>query len=304
MSDPVPDVASPAVTHCGRVAVVGRPSVGKSTLVNAMVGAHISITSNKPQTTRQRLLGVAQRGSAQVVFVDTPGWQTRHRTALNLRMNSTVHAALADAEAVLFVLAAPRLTDADRAVFHLIDRALPVIAAVNKIDEVARKDELLPLIAEVAKLADFRAIVPVSAERGVQVGMLADELAALMPPGEPMFGPDEITDRNERFLAGEFVREKIFRLAGDEIPYTTTAVVERFAIEGALRRIHVVVYVDKASHRAILLGHGGLRMKRIATEARREIERLIDAPVHLEVWVRVRRGWSRDDASLSRLGIE
>ena len=288
--------------RCGHVAIVGRPSVGKSTLMNALVGEKISITSKKPQTTRHRIVGIATDANAQVAFVDTPGFQTRHRSRLNDRLNRAVRDSLSEVDAVVLVVDATRITEADRAVVGLLPQRVPVIAAVNKIDLVADKSALLPRLAEVAALFPFAAIVPVSADRGTQLAALKAEIAKVLPVSAPLYPVDDLTDRDERFLAAEFIREKIFRLLGDEVPYATTVGIEQFEMDGALRRIHATVYVDKASQRSILLGEGGARMKAIATQARADMERLFGGKVYLEVWVRVKRGWADSDASLARFG--
>jgi GTP-binding protein Era len=298
----VTDATAPA-HRCGHVAIVGRPNVGKSTLLNALVGQKLSITSKKPQTTRHRITGVLSEPGRQFVFVDTPGFQTRHRSPLNDRLNRAVRDSLADVDVVLWVVDAEKLTAADRAVAALLPPAAPVIAVVNKVDALKEKRGLLPRIADIAAMRELAAIVPVSAERGMQLAELKDEIAKLLPPGPPLFGDDELTDRDERFLAAEFVREKVFRLVGEEIPYSTTVVIDKFEQEGALRRIFASVLVDKASQRAILLGGRGERMKAISMQARRDLESLFGGPVYLEVWVRVKKGWAADDATLSRLGL-
>jgi GTP-binding protein Era len=291
-----------AAQRCGLVAIVGRPNVGKSTLLNALVGQKVSITSRKAQTTRHRITGVRTVGAAQFVFVDTPGFQTRHRSPLNDRLNRTVRDTLAGIDAALWVVDATRLTAADRAVIALVPPNVPVVVAVNKIDLVSDKGALLPLLAEIATVRDFAAIVPVSAERGTQLDSLKQALAALLPVSPPLYPDDDVTDRDERFLAAEFIREKIFRLLGDEVPYAVTVGIDQFTQEGALRRIHATVYVDKASQRAILLGEGGARMKAIASQARADMERLFDGKVFLEVWIKVKRGWAGDERELTRFG--
>ena len=288
--------------RCGHVAIVGRPSVGKSTLMNALVGAKISITSKKPQTTRHRIVGIATDAAAQFVFVDTPGFQTQHRSRLNEHLNRAVRESLSDVDVVVLVLDATRISAADRAVVRLLPARVPVVAAVNKVDLLADKAVLLPRLAEIAALHAFAAIVPVSAERGTQLPALRAEIAKLLPVSAPLYPEDDLTDRDERFLAAEFIREKIFRLLGDEVPYATTVGIEQFVLDGSLRRIHATVYVDKPGQRALLLGEGGARMKAIATQARAEMERLFGGKVYLEVWVRVKRGWADTDASLARFG--
>lgn len=288
--------------RCGHVAIVGRPSVGKSTLVNALVGERISITSRKAQTTRHRIVGILSEPGVQYVFVDTPGFQTRHGSPLNARLNRAVREALADVDVVVWVVDASRVNDADRRVLALVPEGRPVIVALNKVDLVADKGALLPRIAELAALRDFAAIVPLSAQRGTQLGALKAEIAKALPEGPPVYGPDELTDRDERFLAAEYVREQIFRRLGDEVPYATTVGIESFEQEGDARRIGAVVWVSKPGQRGILLGQGGETMKAIATEARKSMLRLFGGRVHLEVWVRVKKGWADDDATLARLG--
>jgi GTPase len=288
--------------RCGHVAIVGRPSVGKSTLLNALVGARISITSKKPQTTRHRISGILSEPGAQFIFVDTPGWQTRHRSRLNERLNRTVRDALAGVDVIVFVVDAARFGAQDREVLDLLPRDVPVLAALNKIDALADKRALLPRIAEIAALREFVAIVPISAERGTDLMALKRAIAEALPPGPALYPGDDITDRDERFLAAEFIREKIFRQLGDEVPYGTAVAIESFEHDGELRRIRATIFVDKTSQRAILVGEGGGRMKTIASQARADMEALFGSKVFLDVWVRVKRGWSDNDAMLTRLG--
>jgi GTP-binding protein Era len=294
--------AAPPSHRCGHVAIVGRPSVGKSTLLNRLVGAKVSITSKRPQTTRHRITGILTEPGRQFVFVDTPGFQTKHRSRLNARMNQSVRDALADVDVVVWMVDGARVVAADRNVLALVPPSVPVIAAVNKVDALADKSALLPELAGIAALREFAAIVPVSAEKGTQVDALKDEIGKLLPQGPALYPDDDITDRDERFLAAEFVREKVFRLLGEEVPYAATVGIDRFEQEGRLRRIFASIYVDKPGQKAILLGEGGQRMKAIASGARRDLEQLFGGPVYLEVWVRVRKGWADDDRSLDRLG--
>ena len=286
----------------GLVAIVGRPSVGKSTLLNRLVGHKISITSKKPQTTRHRIVGVLTERDTQFVFVDTPGFQTRHRSRLNDRMNRAVRDSLESVDVVVLVVDASQLTPADREVVALLPAAQPVVVAVNKVDTLADKAVLLPRLAQIAVWRDFTALVPVSAEKGTQLAALKAEIAKQLPESPPLYDEDTLTDRDERFLAAEFIREKIFRLLGDEVPYSTTVGIERFEQEGKLRRIAAVVYVEKATQRAILLGEGGSTIKAIATQARFDMQTLFGGTVFLEIWVRVKRGWAESDASLTRMG--
>ena len=294
--------ARPAGFRCGYVAIVGRPNVGKSTLLNRLVGQKVSITSRKAQTTRHRVTGIVTGPGAQFVFVDTPGFQTKHRSRLNDRMNRTVTRSLADVDATVLVLEAGRTTDADRAVIRLLPQGAQVVASINKIDRQKDRDALLPQMAELAALFPFAAIVPVSAEKDKGLDALLAEVRALLPEGPAVFGDDEITDRDERFLAAELIREKIFRLLGEEVPYATTVAIDSFEQEGATRRIRATIFVDRDNQRAILVGAGGAQMKAIASAARVDMERLFGGPVFLEVWVRVKRGWADDDAMLQRFG--
>src|SRR5438128_2343375 len=276
--------------RCGQVAIVGRPNVGKSTLVNAIVGARISITSKKPQTTRSKLLGIVTTTEAQIILVDTPGFQTLHRSRLNERMNRSVRDGLAGVDAIVVVMEAGKVDAGDREVLALLPERTPAIAALNKVDKLRDKARLLPNMAEIASLHDFAAIVPISAEKGSQLDALLVEMIKLLPEGSPLYAQDHLTDRDERFLAAEFIREKIFRTLGDEVPYATMVAIDSFEAECALRRIHATVYVDKTSQRAILLGEGGARMKAIGSAARRDMERLFGDKVFLEIWVRVKSG--------------
>ena len=288
--------------RAGHVAIVGRPSVGKSTLLNALIGARISITSKKPQTTRYRITGIATEPGRQFAFVDTPGFQTRHRSRLNDRLNRTVRDSIGGVDGIVWVVDAQRLTEADRAVAALLPGNVPIIVAVNKIDQRKDKAGLLGLLAEISALGDFAAIVPLSAERGTQLNELKDEIAKVLPASPPLYPESDLTDRDERFLAAEFIREKIFRQLGEEVPYATSVAIDHFEERGDLRRIHATVYVDKVSQRAILLGEAGARMKAIATQARADMERAFGGTVYLEVWVKVKRGWASDEAELTRFG--
>jgi GTP-binding protein Era len=290
--------------RCGTVAIVGRPNVGKSTLLNALVGQKLSITSSKPQTTRHRVTGVLTRAQAQFVFVDTPGFQTRHATALTRAMNRTVRGALEAVDAVVLVIEAGRMDDADRAVIRLLPRGVPVVLAVNKSDRLAQPERMLPFLRTAAGAFDFAAIVPVSASKGRRLGELLGTLEPLMPEQPPMFDADTLTDRSERFLAAELVREKLFRQLGEEVPYGSTVTIERYEEAGRVRRINAAIVVEKDNHKAIVIGKGGAKLKSIATAARRDMEKLFGSKVFLELWVKVRRGWTEDEAVLRRLGID
>lgn len=289
--------------HAGFIAVVGRPNVGKSTLVNALVGAKVSIVSSKPQTTRHRILGVRTRDQAQFVFVDTPGFQTKHRNALNQSMNRVVSQSLADVDAVLFLIESMRFDAADERVLKLLPKDIPVILVVNKIDQLADKTRLLPFLQASAARFEFAEIVPLSALDGRDSERLLNILEPRLPEAEPLFEEEAITDRSERFLAAEILREKVFRLTGDEIPYGVAVEIEQFQQEpSGMRRIAAVIWVDRDAHKPILLGKNGEHLKRIASEARQDMERLFDAKVFLNCWIKVKSGWTDNAALLRSLG--
>ena len=290
-----------SIKRAGTIAVVGRPNVGKSTLLNHLVGEKICITSRKAQTTRQRVRGILTTTDTQFVFVDTPGFQTQHRSKLNREMNRAVESALQEVDVVLWVIEAKRYSEADAALLPLLPADKPVILVLNKLDRVADRKSLLPIVAELKELRSFAAILPISASRDEGLDALLDEIARHLPEGEPLYDPEELTDRDERFLAAEFIREKVFRLLGDEVPYFSNVVIDLFEQEGKLRRIFASIIVDKAGQKPIILGKDGEMIKRIATEARQDMERLFGGKISLEVWVRVKSGWAEDPATLRRL---
>ena len=293
------------VTQAGFVAVVGRPNVGKSTLINTLVGAKVSIVSSKPQTTRHRILGVRTEGDSQFVFVDTPGFQTKHRNALNQSMNRVVTQVLAEVDVVLFLIESLKFTPADERVVKLLPEGRPVILVVNKVDQVAEKTRLLPFLQEAASRFPFAQIVPLSALDGRDGDRLLAIVKPYLPESAPFYEEDAITDRSERFLAAEILREKVFRLTGDEIPYGVAVEIEQYEQEASgLRRIHAVIWVDRDAHKPILLGKGGEHLKRISTEARQDMEKLFDAKVFLQCWVKVKSGWADNTALLKSLGHE
>jgi GTP-binding protein Era len=288
----------------GVIAVVGRPNVGKSTLVNALVGAKVSIVSSKPQTTRHRILGVRTEADAQYIFADTPGFQTQFKSALNSAMNRTVTQALAEVDVVLWLVEARKFTPADQRILPLLPRDKPVVLVVNKIDLVEEKTKLLPYLESMAKQYNFAEIVPLSAEKEKDVLRLPAILKPYLPEGEAWFSEDDITDRSSRFLAAEIVREKVFRLTGDEIPYVVAVTIEQFEEEGAMFRIGAVIWVDREGHKPIVLGRGGEHIKRIASEARVDMEKLFDRKVFLQVWVKVKGGWADDSRLIKQFGYE
>jgi len=290
--------------HSGFIAIVGRPNVGKSTLLNHLIGQKISITSRKAQTTRHRITGILTEDRTQFVFVDTPGFQTQHTNALNRGMNRVVTSSLREVNVVLFVVEARHFDERDQQVLELLPQDRPVILVINKADLLDDKAELLPFIEKLSVLRHFAAIVPVSARQGKQIDTLLDAIRPFIPEGEHLYGEDEITDRNERFLAAELLREKVFRFTGEELPYSVSVVIEQFKQEGKLRRIHAAILVDKDAHKAMLIGHKGEKLKEIATQARLDMEKLFDGKVFLEVFVKVRSGWADSAHMLKTLGYE
>ena len=288
--------------RCGYTAVVGRPNVGKSTLINAIVGEKVSITSKKPQTTRDRVLGVATDDDAQIVFVDTPGFQSKHTSQLLKHMNRTVRTALADVEAVLFVIDAAGWKSDDELVLKLLDReAKNVILVLNKIDLVKDKERLLPLMAESMQKFPFAAIVPVSAEKGKMLDDLKGEIKKLLPVSPPFFDADLYTDKSPRFIAAETIREKAFRLLGDELPYGLAVMIERWNETDDGAEIIASLWVNRESHKPIVIGEKGAKLREISRLARADIAELLGKRVHLEVWVRVRRERRRPHSEVPRL---
>jgi len=286
----------------GTVAIVGRPNVGKSTLVNRLVGAHVAATSSKAQTTRHRIQGILTDERTQFIFVDTPGYQMLHASALNRVMNRTVGQVMHEVDAIVLVIEALGWDARDEAVLKLLPPKAPVILALNKVDRVKDKAAIVSALLESAKKRDFAALVPVSAAKGTQLRGLLGEIRKLLPEQPPIYDADDITDRPERFLAAELVRERIFRLLGDELPYSIAVDIEAFTVEGNLRRIAATIYVDKPNHKAIVIGRKGATLKRIGTEARHAMEALFGSKVFLETHVKVKSGWADNDAALRQLG--
>ncbi|MEW5903112.1 MAG: GTPase Era [Pseudomonadota bacterium] len=292
------------IQHAGFIAIVGRPNVGKSTLLNHLIGQKISITSRKAQTTRHRITGILTQGATQYVFVDTPGFQTQHSNALNQSMNRVVTSSLREVHVVLFVIEARHFDERDQQVLELLPKDRPVILVINKADLMKDKNELLPFIEKVAALCKFDAIVPVSARQDKQLDTLLAAVRPYLPEGEHLYAEDDITDRNERFLAAEILREKVFRFTGEELPYSVSVVIEQFKEEGRLRRINAAILVDKEAHKVMLIGHKGEKIKEIATQARLDMEKLFDGKVFLEVFVKVRSGWADSAHMLKSLGYD
>lgn len=309
MTDAVdtPVAADPAAQRCGLVAIVGRPNVGKSTLLNALVGQKVSITSSKAQTTRHRITGIRTTGATQFVFVDTPGFQMRYAAALNRTLNKTVHSVLADVDVVLFVVEAGRFGLDDAKVLSLMpsgEYAKPVFLIANKLDAVHRRAELAPWLKGMQDRHAFAEFVPLSAKRDADVKRLLGIVEPYLPTQPWFYEEDALTDRSDRFLASEIIREKLFRLMGDELPYTSTVVIDKYEEEGGLRRIAASIVVERDAHKGMVIGSNGERLKRIGSEARQELEKLMDAKVFLEIWVKVRSGWADDEEHLRSYGYE
>ncbi|MBO7410964.1 MAG: GTPase Era [Ottowia sp.] len=312
--EPSPAPADTPATRCGLVAIIGRPNVGKSTLLNALVGQKISITSRKAQTTRHRITGIrtledGAGGGVQFIFVDTPGFQTRHTAALNRSLNRAVRGALEGIDLVLFVVEAGSFTLADAKVLALLKPGTPVILVANKLDTVRRRADIAPWLRDLQQRHSFAQWLPMSAKNPRDVERLLELCTPYMPEQPWRHDADALTDRSERFLASEVVREKLFRLTGDELPYTCTTVIERFEEEpsrqhGRMIRIAAAVIVERPSHKAIVIGEAGQRIKRIGSQARQELETLLGAKVFLELWVKVQSGWADDSARVRSFGYE
>lgn len=299
---PVPDSAE---SRCGHVAIVGRPNVGKSTLLNHLIGQKLSITSRRPQTTRHQVLGICTAGAVQTIYVDTPGIHKAATRAINRYMNRAAVSVLDDVDVVIFVVDALKWTEDDELVLERLEKTqVPVILAVNKIDELADKAVLLPHLQWLGQQRAFAEIVPISAKGGHNVDTLARLVAARLPQRPHVFGPDELTDRTQRFLASELIREKVMRQLGDEIPYQLAVEIEQFREEPGLYRIHAAILVEKDGQKAIVIGRGGERLKNIGTQARLDMEKLFGCKVMLELWVKVRGGWADDERALKSLGYD
>jgi GTP-binding protein Era len=291
--------------RCGYVAIVGRPNVGKSTLLNHILGQKISITSRKPQTTRHQVLGIKTEGDYQIIFVDTPGLHKLQGKAINRYMNRAASSAIKNVDLIVFVVDRTAWTDEDEFVLHRVTGAgVPAILAVNKTDLLEDKRRLLPHLQELAKKGDFAAIMPLSALHRHNVSELETEILKYLPRASHFFPEDQITDRSQRFLAAEIVREKIMRQLGDELPYAVTVEIEEFKQEGAVLHIGAVIFVERKGQKRILIGEGGSRLRSIGTDARRDMEPLFDSKVMLRLWIKVKSGWSDDERALRSLGYD
>lgn len=290
--------------RCGYIAIVGRPNVGKSTLMNALIGAKVSITSRKAQTTRHRITGIQTKDNAQYIYVDTPGFQTRHSNPLNRTLNRTVTNTLMASDVILFIIEAGTFGAADQQVIDLLPKNVPCILVINKSDRVKDKAVMMPFAQKIMSLFPFAAVVPVSATLRFQLENLEGEIKKYLPLNSPVFGEDDITDRSEKFLATEIVREKLFRFVGDELPYTSTVLIEKFEQEGNLRRIFIAILVERDGHKSMVIGNKGARLKDISTQSRQDMEKLFGGPVYLEIWIKVKSGWADNEAGLRAYGYE
>ncbi|WP_455209028.1 GTPase Era [Kaarinaea lacus] len=288
---------------CGYVAIIGRPNVGKSTLLNMLLGQKISITAHKPQTTRHRILGIKTDDRAQIIYVDTPGIHGDSKLALNRYMNRAATASISDVDVILFVVEAAAWSEQDQFVLKkLSDIDVPIILVLNKLDKVNDKETLLPQLEKLATKMKFTQLIPVSARTGEGIDVLENAVIELLPASAPFFPQDQITDRSERFLAAEFIREKLMRSLGEEVPYALTVEIERFEDRGDLKHIHAIIWVSRPGHKGIVIGKGGGMLKRIGEQARKDMERAFDCKVFLQLWVKVKEGWSDDERALRSLG--
>jgi len=295
--------------RCGLVAIVGKPNVGKSTLLNALVGQKISITSRKAQTTRHRITGIRTTGETQFIFVDTPGFQTDHANALNRSLNKTVVGAVSDVDLVLFVVNAGSFAQADAKVLALLNKGIPALLIANKLDKVHRREDIAPWLQEMQTRHPFAQFMPMSAKNAKDIERLLTQCQSYLPEQPWWYSEDELTDRSEKFLASEIIREKLFRFTGDELPYTSTVIIDKFTEEpgktvSRMVRIAATIVVERDGHKAMVIGEGGERLKQIGTLARQELEKLMDAKVFIELWVKVRSGWADDEARVRSFGYE
>ena len=290
--------------RCGLIAIVGKPNVGKSTLLNALVGQKVSITSRKAQTTRHRITGMRTRAATQFVFVDTPGFQTRHGNALNRSLNRTVVGAVNDVDLIVFVVEAGQFNLADAKVLSLLPEKTPAILLANKFDLIHRRAEIAPWLRSMQERHNFAEFVPMSANNAKDVERLFGICEKYLPVQPWMYEADALTDRSDRFMAAEIIREKLFRLTGDELPYTSTVIIDKYEEEGNLRRVAATIVVERDGHKGMIIGEKGEKLKRIGTEARHELEALTGGKVFLEIWVKVRSGWADDEARVKTFGYE
>ncbi len=292
-------------SYCGYIALVGRPNVGKSTLLNSILEQKVSITSKKPQTTRHSILGIRTLNDYQFVYVDTPGIHQGNKKAMNRMMNKTAMSVLRDVDVVAFVVDGTHWEEEDEYVLGLIKQSkVPCILVINKVDKIDNKTQLLPWIEQINQRHDFEAIIPLSAKTGLQVEELQAKLQTYLPEGPHLFPDDQLTDRSTKFLCAELLREKIFRFCGQELPYAVTVDIESFKDEGALVRIHALILVEKENHKRMIIGDKGQKLKEMATSARLDMEKLLGKKVFLQCWCKVKSGWADDERMLKQLGYD
>ena len=289
--------------RCGTIAIVGQPNVGKSTLLNYFLGTKLSITSRKAQTTRYQLLGIHTTSDTQYIFVDTPGYQLKHLNALNKNLNKTVKQALQDVDVILFLIEPRQMTEVDEKILQMIPKETPIILVINKVDCLKDKTKLLELIQVFKENDRYKEIIPTSVKKKNNLKELLDNAREFLPEQEFIYEEDQITDKNERFLAAEIIREKIFRLTGQELPYSVAVEIEKFEHEGNVRRIFAASIVERDSHKPMIIGNKGIRLKEISTKARVDMEKFFGGKVWLETWVKVQKGWSDDLRALKSLGL-
>ncbi|UKH24243.1 GTPase Era [Actinobacillus pleuropneumoniae] len=291
-------------TYCGFIAIVGRPNVGKSTLLNKILGQKISITSRKAQTTRHRIVGIHTEDQYQAIYVDTPGLHIEEKRAINRLMNRAASSAIGDVDLIIFVVEGTKWTDDDEMVLNKLRAAkAPVVLAINKVDNIKEKDELLPHITELSKKFDFAEILPISAQRGKNVHILQKIVRKSLREGVHHFPEEYVTDRSQRFMASEIIREKLMRFTGEELPYSVTVEIEQFKLnERGTYEINGLILVEREGQKKMVIGAKGQKIKTIGMEARADMERLFDNKVHLELWVKVKAGWADDERALRSLG--
>ncbi|MDH5483893.1 MAG: GTPase Era [Gammaproteobacteria bacterium] len=290
---------------CGYIAIIGRPNMGKSTLLNHILGQKLSITSRKPQTTRHQILGVKTTKSCQSIYVDTPGIHGGGKKAINRYMNKAASSVIHDVDVILFLVQSLKWTDDDQMVLSKLEHVdVPVILVINKTDTVENKDDMLPYLQELSQKYSFERIIPVSAKKGSNVNQLELLIEELLPENQPLFSEDQLTDRSERFLVAEIIREKLIRELGNELPYQTTVGIEQYKEKENITEIHAVILVETKGQKAIIIGNKGMRLKSIGTKARKDMEKLIDQKVFLQLWVKVKEGWSDSESALRSLGYD
>ena len=289
--------------RCGTIALVGQPNVGKSSLLNYFIGTKLSITSRKAQTTRYQLLGIHTASETQYIFVDTPGYQLKHLNTLNKNLNKTVKQVLQDVDVILFLIEPRQMIDVDEKILRMVPYQTPVILVINKIDCLKDKSKLLELIQVFKENTRFKEIIPISVKKKNNLKELLSSARQFLPLQKFIYDDDQITDKNERFLAAEIIREKIFRLTGQELPYSVAVEIEKFEHEGNVRRIFAAIIVERDAHKPMIIGNKGIKLKEISTNARVDIEKLFGGKVWLETWVKVQKGWSDDLRALKSLGL-